>query len=171
MIGWLVFSALAAPPAEAPPVVEAARRYLGRPYSFGERGAELDCMGLVFLSWADATGGRWRRLSVNPTEIVAKQQLGPPVPGLAGVLAADIDYGRFEPGDVIFFLGPDENPNEPALARVGGTPMWVWHMGMWTGGGRFIVGDHFAGKVVEQDLEPYLAAHRDQYPGIYVVRP
>lgn len=40
-----------AKPTPAPPLVEHARAYLGRPYAFGGRGESLDCMGLVFLAW------------------------------------------------------------------------------------------------------------------------
>lgn len=162
--------AVSALPAGQPALVAAARKYLGRPYSFGGRDANLDCMGLVFLAWQDAGRGSWDDLSVNPTEIVAKRQLGTPVPGLDGVPNAQVSLSRFAPGDVIFFLGYAKNPAEPSIANLYGVPAWVWHMGMYAGGGNFVVGDHYAGKVVEIPLLTYLAKH-DNYAGVFVVRP
>lgn len=157
-------------PAGQPALVEAARKYLGRPYSFGGRDANLDCMGLVFRAWQDAGRGAWDDLSVNPTEIVEKRQLGAPVPGLDGVPNASVSLSRFAAGDVIFFLGYARNPAEPSIATLDGVPAWVWHMGMYAGGGNFVVGDHYAGKVVEIPLLTYLAKH-DNYVGVFVVRP
>ncbi|MBM4367980.1 MAG: C40 family peptidase [Deltaproteobacteria bacterium] len=159
-----------APLAGHPELVEAARRYLGRPYRFGGRGEQLDCMGLVFLAWSSADRGPWRKLSVNPTTLVAKGQLGQPAPGLDGVLAGDIDLALLAPGDVLLLLGWTENPSEPALTTLGGLPAWTWHMGLYSGGGRFIVGDHYAGKVVEEPLLAHLGRHLE-YAGLYAVRP
>lgn len=177
MILPLLFAVSLAEPPEAsalpvghPDLVDAARKYLGRPYSFGGRDANLDCMGLVFLAWQDAGRGTWDDLSVNPTEIVEKRQLGAPVRGLDGVLNANVRLGNFSPGDVIFFLGYAENPAEPAIATLDGVPAWVWHMGLYAGGGNFVVGDHYAGKVVEIPLLTYLAKHAN-YVGVFVVRP
>jgi len=164
-----VASAVDAPP----PVVTAARRYLGRPYQFGARGRELDCMGLVFLAWADANDADWRKLSVNPSEIVAKRQLGAPVPGLDGVPTPRIDWKLLRPGDVIFLLGPPPNPAEPSLVTIDGVPEWVWHMGLYSGGDdhRFVVGDHFHGEVVEVALPAYLHSYAAWYDAIFVTRP
>lgn len=163
-------------PREVPPgaqaLVDASRKYLGRQYDFGGRGAELDCMGLVFLSWSDAGRGPWRRLSVNPTELVSKGQLGNPVDGASPIASGKLDPSQLVPGDILFFLGSPENPAEPALATLDGEPLWVWHMGMYTGGpGQdFIVGDHYAGQVVEEPLPAYLARHTG-YVALYAVRP
>jgi len=155
-----------------PELVAAARAYLGRPYRFGGRGAELDCMGLVFLAWQDAGLGSWRRLSVMPTRLVAAAQLGTPVPGLSPAGSPTLPTELLAPGDVLFFLGRAENPAEPSLATLDGTPLWVWHMGLYAGGPdqSFVVGDHYAGRVVEPSLPAYLAAHRE-YVGVYAVRP
>jgi hypothetical protein len=49
-------------------------------------------------------------------------------------------------------------------------PVWVWHTGLYSGAGKWIVGDHFAGQVVEVDLEHYLAEHADTYAGLVVTR-
>jgi hypothetical protein len=61
-----------------------------------------------------------------------------------------------------------ENPAEPALAELGGTPVWVWHVGMATGGGRWINADPFSGEVQEGDLAEYLKQY--EYAGIAVTR-
>ena len=37
--------------------------------------------------------------------------------------------------------------------------------------GKWIVGDHFAGQVVETDLAAYLKEHADTYEGVWVLRP
>lgn len=171
-LAWPHEPDLTALPPAAPSVV-AARAYLGRPYSWGARGQALDCMGLVFRAWSDATGQSWRSLSVNPTELVSRRQLGAPVEGLDGVKSEDIAWDRLRSGDVIFFLGDQVNPNEPALTRLDDAPHWVWHMGLYAGGPerQFVVGDHYAGHVVETSLPAYLAEHADVYRGVYVVRP
>ncbi len=67
-------------------------------------------------------------------------------------------------------VGRDENPAEGAIGVLGGAPVWVWHTGIYSGEGRWIVGDHFAGKVVELPLLPYLRAHADSYQGVFVTR-
>ena len=154
-------------------LVDSAREYTGTPYRFGGRDAELDCMGLAFRAWTDARGESWKGISVNPTEIVAKRQLGVPVPRLDGVRTADIDWALLQPGDVLFFLGAQENVREPSLVTLGVSPMWVWRMGIYSNGveRRFIAGDHFAGQVAEMSLRDYFLAHSDVYAGIYVTRP
>ena len=153
-----------------PTLVDAARNYMGRPYNFGGRGATLDCMGLVFLAWSDAGRGPWRPLSVNPTTLVSKRQLGDPVPGASPVLSTQLQTSSLAPGDVLFFLSGAQNPAEPALVTLDDEALWVWHMGMYAGEARFVVGDHFAGQVVEEPLPAYLAEH-DNYVAVYAVRP
>jgi hypothetical protein len=162
-------------PAEAearpPASVTAARAFLGRPYRFGGRGKTLDCMGLVFRAVSDGGRGAWRDLSVMPTTLVAEAQLGPVV--IPGVPIAAVDWDTLRPGDVLYLLAPTENPAEPAIATVDGRPHWVWHMGLYSGGPerRFVVGDHYAGKVVESSLPAYLAVHADTYDALLTTRP
>lgn len=171
---FVLFAAPAqAQTADRASLVTAARNYLDRPYSWGGRGASLDCLGLIFKAWQDVTGTSWKRISVYPTTMVEKQQLGAPVPALDGVLTADIPWDRLEPGDFILFLGAAENHAEPALVTVKGTPLWVWHTALYSGGPdrRFVVGDHFAGEVVETELPRYLKEEGSGYAGIFVVRP
>jgi hypothetical protein len=162
-----------APAAAYPaPLLEAARRYKGRPYAWAGRGDALDCMGLVFVAWTDVTGQPWEQLSENPTELVAARSFGAPVPGLDGVLAEDIDWSRLRSGDVIFFIGQWPNPLEPPIVTLGGEPYWVRHMGIYSGDllRRFINGDPGMAEVAELSLPNYLAIYRI-YQGIYVVRP
>lgn len=92
------------------------------------------------------------------------------MPGVSPAAADDLDLDALAPEDVVFFLGYDPNPAEPALTTLAGGETWVWHMGVYTGGGDFIVGDHYAGRVVEEPLLPYLARHPN-YVGVYAVRP
>jgi len=169
----LALPAAVAPSADRASLVTAARTYLDRPYAWGGRGAKLDCLGLVFRAWQDVTGTSWKAISVYPTKMVAKEQLGSAPDGLAGVLSSSLPYDALEPGDVLLFLDPTENPAEPALATVAGTPMWVWHTGLYAGGPdrTFVVGDHFAGKVVETSLPRYLREEGSGYLGLYVLRP
>ena len=49
-------------------------------------------------------------------------------------------------------------------------PFWVWHVGLYLGDGRYVVGDHHAGKTVIEPLLPYLEAHQDEYSGVFVTR-
>lgn len=164
--------ALAGEPDRAALVV-AARRYLGRPYSWGGRGSELDCLGLIFRAWQDVTGTSWKKISVYPTKMVAREQLGKPAPRVSPAASGAIPDGALEAGDFLLFLNPQENPAEPALTRLSGTPLWVWHTGLYAGGPErtFVVGDHFAGKVVETSLPRYLREEGTLYTAVFAVRP
>jgi hypothetical protein len=166
--------ATALPPVEAEAMLRAARQLLDVPYEFGGRmrkpGEGIDCQGVLFYA-AQAIGRcGWRSFSVMPTQSVADRELGAPVAGLAPVAGADLDLALLAPGDILLFLGAAENPAEPALATLDGTPMWVWHTGIYSGEGRFIVGDHIAGRTVETDLVRYLADNGDTYLGLFVTR-
>ena len=68
-----------------------------------------------------------------------------------------LDVGKLEPGDVLLLVHPTENPAEGPIGTLDGSPVWVWHTGLYAGGGKWLVGDHFAGKVIETDLAKYLA--------------
>lgn len=172
MLTAAVVSALVAlTPEQQVAVVDAARSVLGVPYDLGgrlQRGRGLDCQGLVFFALQPIARCGWRSWSVNPTESV-RGELGVPVVGAAPVAAVDVAaaLSLLEPGDVLWFLAPMENPAEPSIASLGGVPHWVWHTGLYVGGGRFVVGDHFAGAVVEEELVPYVNAH---YAGLFVSR-
>ncbi|MHB8875630.1 MAG: hypothetical protein ACYC8T_18245 [Myxococcaceae bacterium] len=164
---------LALPPSSATKMVAAAREVLGTPYQFGGRlrgGEGLDCQGVLFLA-AEAIGRcGWKSFSVYPTLMVKAQELGAPVEGLSPVRSDRLDLARLEPGDVLLLVHPTENPAEGPIATLDGAPVWVWHTGLYAGGGKWLVGDHFAGKVVETDLAKYLADHASSYTGVFVTR-
>jgi hypothetical protein len=154
--------------------VTAARELLGVPYEFGGRmrkpGEGIDCQGVLFYA-AERTGRcGWKSFSVMPTKSVPAGELGLPVEGLSPVASSELDVSRLNVGDMLFLVGFDANPAEPSISTLKGRPVWVWHTGVYSGGGRWIVGDHFAGKVVEVDLKPYLAEHSDTYAGVMVLR-
>ncbi len=151
--------------------VAAAREVLGVPYDFGGRlgapGEGLDCQGLLFYAAERVGSCGWRSFSVYPTRSVARGELGQRVGGLDPVASAALELSWLDPGDVLLFVDYPRNPAEPAIGTLGGRPVWVWHTGLYSGEGQFIVGDHFAGAVVETPLLPYLAAH---YAGVFVTR-
>ncbi len=49
--------------------------------------------------------------------------------------------------------------------------MWVWHVGIASGCGGWVVGDHHAGYVIETGLAEYLRANAEEYSGVFVLRP
>jgi hypothetical protein len=160
-------------------VVEEARKILGVRYELGGRmrvggvgeGVEgIDCQGLVFFALQPIARCGWKSFSVMPTKSIPAGEMGVPVAGLAPVSTAKLDTSKLRAGDVIHFVGADVNPAEGAIAKLDGKDVWVWHMALASGDGKFIVGDHFAGAVVELDLLAYLAEHGDVYQGIYVTR-
>ena len=169
----LVAALLAMPPSAEQRVVRAARRHLGVSYDLGGRlrsGEGLDCQGVVFFALQRTFGCSWRSYSVYPTISLAKEELGRRVPGLDPIASEALDPEALRPGDVLMMIDFAENPAEPAIGLLDGRPVWVWHVGLYSGDGKWIVGDHFAGEVVEVDLVQYLADHRDSYAGVFVTR-
>ena len=153
-------------------LVVQARGFLGTPYSFGGRGnGALDCMGTVFAAAERVQACGWKSFSVYPSKLAVDGSLGASVPGLTPVATAKLDVALLKPGDVLMLVADDVNPREPAIGTLDGHAVWVWHMGLYAGDGKWIVGDHFAGKVVEVDLAAYLKEHADTYEGLWVLRP
>jgi cell wall-associated NlpC family hydrolase len=154
--------------------VAAARELLGIPYQFGGRmrrpGEGIDCQGVLFYAAERVGRCGWKSFSVFPTQSVPAGELGLPVEGLAPIASSELEISRLEPGDVLQLVGFDPNPAEPRIGLLKERPVWVWHTGVYSGGGRWIVGDHFAGQVVEVDLAKYLADHSDVYAGLVVTR-
>jgi hypothetical protein len=111
----------------------------------------------------------WRSYSVFPTASVRDRELGEPVEGLFPVATTALDAALLQPGDVVMLLAEVANPAEPALAELSGAPVWVWHVGMAIGGGRWINADPFSGEVQEGELAAYLKDH-PEYAGIAVTR-
>jgi cell wall-associated NlpC family hydrolase len=164
-------------PAEAPLTerfVSSARELLGVPYLLGGRmrrpGEGIDCQGVLFYAAERVGRCGWKSFSVLPSVSVPAGELGAAVEGLSPVASSALDVSRLLPGDVLLLVGFAPNPAEPAIGELQGRPVWVWHTGLYSGGGKWIVGDHFAGKVVEEDLQAYLAAHADMYSGLVVTR-
>jgi cell wall-associated NlpC family hydrolase len=162
----------ALPPDAQARVVAEANKALEVPYVLGGRlrtaADGLDCQGLVFFALQPVSRCGWRSLSVMPT-VSVKGELGVPVPGASPVRAdalADV-VATLEPGDVVWWLDTPENSAEPALTTLDGAAVWVWHVGLYVGEGKVIIGDHLAGKVVQEDLVAYTRAH---YAGVFVTR-
>ncbi len=141
-------------------LVKEARKYLGIPYKWGGRSRNgLDCMGLCFLSYAEAYNKNWRILSVNPTELIENQQLGKKVDELFGVSVDSIDCDLLKSGDIVYLLYPCNNPNETEIfIDKRGIKYWVWHMGIYSGGEKhnWINADFFSEKVIETPLKEYM---------------
>lgn len=153
-------------------LVSKARLFLDTPYSFGGRGAgKIDCMGTVFAAAERVQRCGWKSFSYKPSVLAVDRSLGDPVVGLAPVASTKLDVGKLKAGDVLMLVAATENPREPAIGALDGHDVWVWHMGLYAGDGKWIVGDHFAGKVVEVDLVAYLKDHADTYEGVFVLRP
>jgi cell wall-associated NlpC family hydrolase len=177
MLVAVVALLIALPPEAQSAVVAKARTALEVPYVLGgrvrpfstKRGVDgLDCQGLVFFALQSISDCGWRSWSVLPTTSV-QGELGLPVDGLAPVSAADLasKLALLQPGDILWFLDMMENVNEPSITTLDKQAAWVWHVGLYAGAGRFVVGDHFAGKVTEEELVPYVSAH---YRGVFVTR-
>jgi cell wall-associated NlpC family hydrolase len=166
--------AAGAQPRDEARFVSAARELLGVPYTFGGRmrrpGEGIDCQGVLFYAAERVGRCGWKSFSVLPTVSVPSGELGAAVEGLAPVASASLDVTRLRPGDVLLLVGFAANPAEPAIGTLAGRPVWVWHTGLYSGGGKWIVGDHFAGRVVEVDLAAYLVEHADTYAGLVVTR-
>ncbi|MDY7231699.1 hypothetical protein [Hyalangium rubrum] len=154
--------------------VTAAREVLGVPYDFGGRLREaedgIDCQGVLFYAAERVGQCGWKSFSVMPTQSVPDGELGVSVEGLSPVASSELELSKLQPGDVLLLVGHGRNPAEPSIGMLKGQPVWVWHTGLYSGGGKWIVGDHFAGQVVEVDLKQYLAEHADSYVGLWVTR-
>lgn len=171
---FAAFAARALPEASERRVVDEARKILGAPYVLGGRLRDssdgIDCQGLVFFALQPLARCGWRSFSVMPTKSIAARELGTPVAGLAPIATEKLDVSKLRAGDVIHFVGADVNPAEASIAKLDDKDVWVWHMALASGDGKFIVGDHFAGAVVEEDLLAYLREHSDVYQGVFVTR-
>lgn len=168
---------IALSPAKGDAVVDEARKVLGTPYRLGgrlgagrDRREGIDCQGVIFFALERVFGCGWKSYSVYPTRTVARRELGAPVDGMAPVSSTKLDVTKLEKGDVLMLVGFDENPAEGAIGELDGRKVWVWHTGLYAGGGKWIVGDHYAGKAVEVNLESYLREHADTYAGVFVTR-
>ena len=149
--------AAAAPSPTVEAAVQAALRYRGAHYEWGGRNTAgnpgIDCLGLLFLAYGEATGTPWRRYAVNPSELVTSGLLGAPVPGLDAAPRDRVDLGVLRRGDVLYFLIEGyEIPDDPLWVRTDGARFWPWHTGIYLGDGLTVHASPSAG-VAEQPLE------------------
>jgi spermidine synthase len=160
-------------------VIAAAETYLGKPYVFGGRDGRpgcrgvarcasgIDCQSLIFFAYEKALGKRWSAFSVMPSISARRGELGWPVPGLDGVLAADADTSRLQKGDVLFFLLDDYNLDaDPPLLVHDGRRYGTWHTALVHGvtGGVQVIHAKPGERVV---IEPLAAI---VYDALYVLR-
>ena len=157
-------------PTQAPGVraIEAGRTLIGEPYAWGVRNEAshpgVDCLGLIYLAWGTVTGTPWRSYAVNPSELVASGKLGQPVPGLDGVLRAEVDPSLLQPGDVLYLLMADYEIPDAPLWRHGGHDYWPWHTALYAGEGRAMHAQP-GGRVRTQRLDAIA------WDALYVTRP
>lgn len=115
--------------------VENAREYLNEKYVWEGRLTKknpgIDCLGLIFLAHSKTYNTKWTEFSVNPSEIIEKEQLGKPVKGLDGILIKDIDISKLEEGDVIYLLTTSKINDNP-LAEINKIKYWPWHTGIYS---------------------------------------
>jgi len=125
--------------------------------------ARLDCMGLVFASYAYAKNESWRKYDTYPSRLVKSGELGKPVKGLDGILKKELDADKLKKlklGDILYFLEPGyesrdkhlmaANIKDPATGRLISFEYKTWHMGMYAGNGQVI--NAFPGDKVRYDM-------------------
>ncbi|MEW5737670.1 MAG: hypothetical protein AB1938_02025 [Myxococcota bacterium] len=165
---------IAQPEARMVDALAAGRALVGQPYQLGGRlrkpGEGADCEAVIFAVAEKLTGCGWRSFPVDPTKMLATRALGDRVKGLDPVATKDLDLSALRPGDVVLLVAATQNPKEGPIGRLGDHDVWVWHTGVFTGDGRWLVGDHFAGQVVETPLRAYLEEHADSYEGVFILR-
>lgn len=153
--------------------VEAARALLGVSYDWGGRlrkSEGLDCMAIVLAAAERASGCGWRSYPVKPTELVEKRLWGTRVAGLDPIATEALSLDALATGDVLMLVGAAVNPAEPSIGTLGSTPVWVWHVGLYLGGGSMLVGDHHEGQVAVVELLSYLRKHEGEFSGVFVTR-
>lgn len=156
--------------------VDAARSLVGTTYNLGGRlgGGRyrldgIDCQGVLFFAAQTLTRCGWKSFSVLPTQSVARGELGRPLFG-GPVATRDLSIQALQRADVLLLVSTVANPAEPPIGTVDGVNVWVWHTGLYAGDGRWIVGDHHAGRVIEVPLRDYLDEYAGEYVGVLVAR-
>lgn len=158
------------PPQKAERFIKAARELIGVRYELGGRlridGEGIDCQGVLFYAAERLGPCGWKSFSVMPTKSVARQELGRRVPGLDPVASSELLIDKLQPGDVILFVDFMNNPAEPAIGKIDGEEVWVWHTGLYSGNGNVIEAD--LPGVVETNLVGLLSTY--SYAGVFVTR-
>lgn len=153
--------------------IENSKSHIGTPYRFNGRKTEklpgMDCMGAVFIPYANTFNENWRDYSVKPKELIENQTMGKPVKGLDGVLNESVDKSDLEEGDIIYFLSKQHHNNERTLKKIEGDDYKIGHMGIYTDKEKNQVLNAFmtGTKVREQSIESLYKA----FEGLYVTRP
>ena len=145
---FLLISPIADAGAPTERVITEAEKYLGKPWVFGGRDGRpgcrkdgkkalcdegVDCLSLLFFAHESTCGTPWWKFSVMPSVSVREKQLGAPVPGLDGVLAASVNRSLFKKGDAIFFLLADYNLDADAPLFIAGEKKYgAWHTALVT---------------------------------------
>jgi cell wall-associated NlpC family hydrolase len=160
------------PPAPSDPRVERAITWaeaaLGTEYRWDGRGTDrlpgLDCLGVIFRAYGQATDTDWRRYPVNPSELVAGGLLGRPVPGLDGVLRSAVAVEDLRRGDVLYLLMREYLlKDEPLWVHPDESRYWPWHTGIYLGEGQ-VLNSHPGRGVVVMPLEELM------FDGLFVTR-
>ena len=159
------------------PIVEEATKYLGTPYGWGGRDTKnnpnIDCLGLVFLAYANATNKDWKKFPVSAWELIEQETLGKPVKGLDGVLSKDIDYNLFKEGDVIHLLSDDKlRTHWKPVTTLNDTNYYAHHTGIYLGDRQFIHANPYSPldhEVITSDLKTFV--HEGGFNAISVTRP
>jgi cell wall-associated NlpC family hydrolase len=134
------------PPEPGSELVEAAiaeaETHIGTPYRWGGRNTEthpgLDCLGIMYVAYGEASDTPWKDYSVFPSRWVKSSKLGDPVPGLDGALASQLEKNLLKRGDVLYFLTKGFVLDDEPLLTVGEDKYWPWHTGIYWGNGQVL---------------------------------
>ncbi len=119
-------------------LVQAADRYLGKPYRFGGRLTKknpgMDCLALLFFSIRDLYGIPWKHWETTPSKLV--RQLAPEGKNLSVVWVGDsAGLASLKAGDLLFFLGDAPLDDAPLARDQAGRALYGWHIGIYAGNG------------------------------------